>query len=306
MHQKKSPDNLVGLHIEPTNICTLKCSGCARTRFINQWPQHWKNHSLDIDHLLKFLDIDLTGLKILLCGNYGDPIYHPNFVEFVTKLKQRGSIISIVTNGSYRTTDWWKALTSVLTSDDRITFSVDGVPTNFTQYRINADWDTIKQGMEISVESACQTEWKYIPFSFNSADIESAEHISQQLGIDHFFVDPSDRFDEETEFLKPNDNLLGTRYNPQVLWKSSQTTSLKKVAPQCDNGKEHFITADGYYSPCCFIADYRFYYKTTFGKQKKMYNIQEHSISQLLETPAVVEFYQNLEQHTGCQFNCPG
>jgi MoaA/NifB/PqqE/SkfB family radical SAM enzyme len=305
MHQKKPPDNLVGLHIEPTNICTLKCAGCSRTRFINQWPQHWKNHNLNIDDLLRFLDIDLTGLKILLCGNYGDPIYHPDFVEFVAKLKQRGSVISIVTNGSYRTTDWWKALTSVLTSDDCITFSIDGIPTNFTQYRVNADWNTIKQGIEISVESACQTGWKYIPFSFNSADIESAKHLSQQLGIDRFFVDPSDRFDEQTEFLKPSDALLGPRHDTQVLWKSS-ATPIKHVDPKCANKKEHFITADGYYSPCCFVADHRFYYKTQFGKQKNQYNIQTQSLSQILEQPTVIDFYQNLPDQPVCQFSCPG
>ena len=305
MLQKNSPDNLVGLHIEPTNICTLKCPGCARTRFIDQWPQHWKNHSLDIDQLLMFLDINLTGLNILLCGNYGDPIYHPDFVEFVSKLKQRGSVINIITNGSYRTKEWWKALTSVLTSVDCITFSVDGIPTNFTQYRINADWDTIRQGMEISAESACQTEWKYIPFSFNSADIDSANHLSQQLGIDRFFINPSNRFDEQTEFLKPEKNLVGSKYNTQMLWKS--TISKKNpVNPKCINNKEHFITADGYYSPCCFIADHRFYYKTLFGKQKKLYNIQEHTLSQILEKSEVVEFYQTLDQQSGCQFNCPG
>jgi organic radical activating enzyme len=306
MLQQKPLDSLTGLHIEPTNICTLKCSGCARTRFINQWPQHWKNHSLDIDHLLRFLDIDLTGLKISLCGNYGDPIYHPDFVEFVTKLKQRGSIINIITNGSYRTTDWWASLTSVLTSADCITFSIDGIPTNFTQYRINADWNTIKQGIEISAESACQTEWKYIPFSFNSTDVESTKQLSQQLGIDRFFVDPSDRFDEQTEFLKPSDTLLGSRHNAQVLWKTTATPSIKHVDPKCANKKEHFITADGYYSPCCFVADHRFYYKTQFGKQKNQYNIQTQSLSQILEQPTVIDFYQNLPDQPVCQFSCPG
>ena len=91
-----------GFHIEPTNICTLKCSECSRTKFLNQWPEHWKNHSLDIDQLLNFLDIDLINVPILLCGNYGDPIYHPKFIDFVTNLKQKGAILSMVTNGSYK------------------------------------------------------------------------------------------------------------------------------------------------------------------------------------------------------------
>jgi hypothetical protein len=254
---------------------------------------------------MRFLDIDLTGFKILLCGNYGDPIYHPEFIEFVTKLKQRGSVISINTNGSYRTKEWWKALTSVLTSVDCITFSVDGMPTNFTQYRINADWNTIKQGMEISAESNCRTQWKYIPFSFNSTDIESAEQFSQQMGIDQFFVEPSDRFDEKTEFLKPSNTLLGSRYNAQVLWKSTRS-NFSKISPKCSIGNHHFITADGFYSPCCFLADHRFYYKTQFGKQKKHYSIQQRTLSQILQEPTVVEFYQNLDQQPGCQYNCPG
>lgn len=306
MPQKKPLSGLSGLHIEPTNICTLKCPGCARTRFINQWPQYWKNQSLDIDHVMNFLDIDLTDLKIQLCGNYGDPIYHPDLVDFVLKLKQRGSVISIVTNGSYRTIDWWKSLTSVLTSVDCVTFSVDGLPSNFAQYRINANWDTIKQGMEISANSACQTEWKYIPFSFNYQDIESARHLSGQLGIDRFFVDPSDRFDEQTDFLKHSDLPVGIRHKAQILWKSSATTNIKRVNPKCANKKQHFITADGYYSPCCFVADHRFYYKTQFGKQKNQYDIQTQSLSRILVQPAVIDFNQNLPGQSVCQFNCPG
>jgi organic radical activating enzyme len=297
-------DNLVGFHIEPTNICTLKCAGCARTRFIKQWPQHWKNYNLNIDQLLNFLDIDLTERVVLLCGNYGDPIYHPDFVDFVTKLKQRGSIIRIITNGSYRTPEWWNQLTSVLTANDCITFSIDGIPSNFTQYRINADWESIHQGIKIAVKSACQTTWKYIPFSFNSADIESAEKFSQDLGINQFLVDPSDRFDKETEFLKPDEKLLGSRFNAQAVWKLSNLTS-EMVNPKCYTGREHYITADGYYSPCCYLADHRFYYKNLFGKHKKNYDITQTTISQILTTSPVLDFHNNLDQNPGCQFNCP-
>jgi molybdenum cofactor biosynthesis enzyme MoaA len=295
--------DVVGFHIEPTNICTLKCSGCARTRFIDQWPQHWKNHSLNIDELLKFIDIDLTGKKINLCGNYGDPIYHPDFIELVTRLKARGAVISITTNGSYKTQHWWKHLLSELTSNDTIIFSVDGTPENFTQYRVNANWESILIGMQVVAQSVCNSVWKYIPFSYNQNNIGEAQQLSKDIGIKHFRVEFSDRFDEPTEHLKPDDTLIASRYVAQVQWKTNNTISL--LSPKCQQGNEHFITADGYYSPCCYLADHRFYYKTTFGKNKKQYDIRQHTFTEILQQPQTVEFYQTLDQQPGCQYNCP-
>lgn len=293
---------ITGLHIEPTNICTLKCPGCARTRFLDQWPQHWKNHSLDIDQLLKFLDIDLKNLNVLLCGNYGDPIYHPDFIDFVKKLKQQGCYITISTNGSYKTKEWWKELTDLLTDRDLIIFSVDGIPENFTQYRINADWGTILTGITVCAEASVKTQWKYIPFSFNQNDISVAEKLSLELGIDEFLVEPSDRFDEQTDYLKPNAELLNLRYQPQTEWKSTNTGL---VDPKCSSNRSHYISASGYYIPCCFLADHRFYYKTEFGKNKKSYSINDHTISSILNQSNVVDFYQHLDDQPGCQYNCP-
>jgi len=218
-------DTVGGFHIEPTNICTLKCPGCARTRFIEQWPQHWRNHSIDVDELLRFLDIDLTGKRIGLCGNYGDPIYHNNLIDFVKKLKARGATLSITTNGSYKTQQWWEELVDNLSSTDIINFSVDGTPDNFTNYRVNADWNSIRVGMEVVAKSLCDSSWKYIPFAFNQQDIKSVEKLSQNIGIKNFRVELSDRFDDQTQELIPDSLLLGSRYIPQVEWKYSGSNS---------------------------------------------------------------------------------
>lgn len=297
-------DSLTGFHIEPTNICTLKCAGCARTRFIDQWPQHWQNHSLDIDQLLAFLDVDLTNKQITLCGNYGDPIYHPNFIEFVEKLKRTGARITIITNGSYRQADWWQSLTDLLSPQDTICFSVDGVPENFVQYRKNADWQSIQVGMKIATASACKTVWKYIPFKFNQDSIDQARVLSDTLGIDKFMLDPSDRYDEITKDLLPDlKNMVGPRYDSMQLWKKQNVISA--LDPKCNVGNEHFITATGHYSSCCYLADHRFYYKNLFGKHKKNYDITQTTISQVLTSLPVVEFYNNLDQNLGCQYNCP-
>jgi MoaA/NifB/PqqE/SkfB family radical SAM enzyme len=295
--------DIAGFHIEPTNICTLKCSGCARTRFIDQWPQHWKNHSLDIDILLKFIDVDLTNKRITLCGNYGDPIYHPNFIELVVRLKSRGALVAITTNGSYKKQQWWEDLVDILSPLDTVTFSVDGLPTNFTQYRVNADWESILVGMQVVSAASCNSVWKYIPFAFNQDDIIEATNLSNQIGIKNFQVDPSDRFDEQTANLKPDTTLLGARYIAQVNWKSNSTDLT--VDPKCKQGNSHFITADGYYSPCCFLADHRFYYKTPFGKNKSRYNITQQSLTEILQQSQTIEFYQTLDQQSGCQYNCP-
>ena len=295
--------DIAGFHIEPTNICTLKCSGCARTRFIDQWEQHWHNHSLDVDKLLNFLDVDLSGMAVTLCGNYGDPIYHPDFINFVKKLKNQNVNLTIATNGSYKKPTWWQELVECLTDKDKITFSIDGTPENFTQYRVNGDWESIKLAIEVCTKSQVRTIWKYIPFSYNQKDIDDVEKLSRELGIDKFKIERSDRFDEKTDYLKPDANYIGQNYQSQIKWKNSQTGT---VAPRCQKGLDHFITADGFYSPCCFLADHRFYYKTPFGKNKKNYDITKTTLSEILNSKETVEFYQNLQSHSGCQFNCPG
>jgi len=291
-----------GIHLEPTNLCTLKCPGCARTRFINQWPAHWKNHSLDTQSLLKFLDIELSDIRIELCGNYGDPIYHPDLAGMIRDLKSRGATISIITNGSYRKRSWWQELVQTLSSGDSVTFSIDGIPENFTQYRINGDWPTIQDAIQVCVEAPCNTVWSFIPFSYNQNNIEQAKQLCQDLGMDKFHINHSDRFDEQTMHFKPSDNLIGRKWHSQQNWK--QNIIAKKVIPKCDNGQTHFISAEGHYMPCCYTGDHRFYYKNQFGKNKKKYRITDTTLSEILNRIQVAEFYDTLADHSVCQYTC--
>lgn len=294
-----------GLHIELTNICTLKCPGCARTRFIEQWPQHWHNHWIDPDSLMRFLDIDLTDVKITLCGNYGDPIYHPCLPELVRRLKTQGASILIITNGSYKTAEWWRELTQVLDAKDAVTFSIDGLPENFAQYRINADWPSIRTGIEICSESGIRSIWKFIPFAYNQQDIEQAAQMSRDLGISDFQLELSARFDARTLIYQPSSSeLISTA---KILQDDFKKGASLEVDPKCSHGLEHFVSAEGFYSPCCFVADHRFYYKTEFGKNKKIYDITESTLTEILTASATIEFYQNITRDAPgvCQYSCP-
>jgi Predicted Fe-S oxidoreductases len=245
-------NSIQGLHIELTNMCTLKCPGCARTRFQNQFPKYWQNKNLHHDKLFSFLDIDLNDKHIVLCGNYGDPIYHPEFLKIVETFKNQRAKLKIITNGSYKFAAWWKELCKLLDHNDCIVFSVDGIPDNFTQYRINGDWSSIEQAMKIVANSKCHSIWSYLIFAYNENTIEKAQMLSSSLGINQFEIAFSDRFDEQTEHYKPtNHENLGKRFNSQLEFKQGHKIT---VQPKCAGNKQHFITADGYYSPMLFSS----------------------------------------------------
>jgi hypothetical protein len=157
--------------------------------------------------------------------------------------------------------------------------------------------------MKVVAKSLCNSTWKYIPFLFNQHNIEEAKELSNSLGIKNFYTEYSDRFDDQTKFLIPSNSLIGSRYNAQVNWKSNNADT--EVNPKCYHGQEHFITADGYYTPCCYLADHRFYYKTVFGKNKNQYDIGQHTLAEILQQKQMVEFYQTVNQQPGCQYNCP-
>jgi hypothetical protein len=309
-------DSIKGFHLEPTNICTLKCPRCPRTNFIEKFKnKNWDNRNLNLSDLKRFIDIDVKGLSFGLNGNYGDPIYYPDLFELITYIKSSGGIIKMHTNGSYKTADWWATLATLLDDDDILNFSIDGLPENFTKYRVNADWASIKTGIDVMTKSRAKIIWKYIIFSYNENDIDSARSLSKEFGMDDFVVNNSDRW-EDNDWLKPekyvtmdknilyNGSLNGNRNNTIQKWKKDDIRDVLIDAICKQTNRMHFISADGYYLPCCFIGDYRFYYSSEFYKNQDAYNISKTTISQILAN--TTEFYNTIEttKPKYCTYNC--
>ena len=291
-----------GLHIELTNKCTLKCPRCSRTQFIEQFPKKWTNTDINFKDLLEFIDIDITGLTMKLCGNYGDPIYYDELIELIRELKKRKANIELSTNGSYKSQEWWHQLAGVLTDSDRVIFGIDGVPENFTKYRVNADWSSMLTGITEMILSEAQVVWQYILFSYNLDTVEQARQLAEKLGFDHFETAESVRWDNKDDWLMPKSNSVSDK---KVMWKGNKDLEIDALCK--NNQKEHYISADGYYSPCCFIAEHNFYYKTDFYKKRDRYAIKNNTLSKILTSADTVSFYNSIEQEqpSVCTFNCP-
>lgn len=290
---------MVGLHVEATSRCTLACPRCERTVFMEKFgKKNFRIADLCIEDFSKFIDIPIDSINF--CGNIGDPIYHKDFLELIFVSKAKSKSLYITTNGSRKSKDWWQQLVSLLDNTDTVVFSIDGTPENFTNYRINGDWDSIKTAIDVCVASKVKTIWKYIPFKFNENDIDSVKIFSEQLGINQFRVEYSDRWLLDDP-LRPSENLIGSRDTVQQEYKTSGNKSFS-IDPKCVSDKEHFISADGFYAPCCYSKNHEFWYKSEWWKDKM--SIQDYTLSECISR--FNKFYATIQDTRPdyCVFNC--
>lgn len=282
---------LTGFHLEPTNRCVLGCSACERTQFLERFGRKaWQNHDLDLDALVRFMDIDITGLQWGLCGNTGDPIYYDRLAELIAYIKSQQGRIVLTTNGSHRNRTWWNSVLQHLDETDVVEFSVDGLPATSPAYRTNSHWPSIDSGMKLACKSPAQIVWKMVPFAFNEHEIDLVREMAHDRGMG-FKLDKSNRFGENDP-LKPQEQT--------IIWHRGTGA----VEPMCAQGNQHYIGAGGQYSPCCYSANHAFHYKSQFHKHSEHYNISNTTLSQVLERLGSYDEQMRIDPAPVCSYTC--
>lgn len=185
------------LHLELTSKCALRCTECARTKYLEKIPIR----ELSISVLENIKKSGKVFREVSLCGAHGDPIYHSNFHSILKILNDFPGqpLISIATNGSYRSEDWWKETALLLARKDEIIFAVDGLKDTLNQYRVNADWDSIRLGMEtVKKHSRVRLIWQWILFRHNEHQLEEAGKLAKEWKVDQFLLLKSSRYSKES------------------------------------------------------------------------------------------------------------
>lgn len=194
------------IEIELTTRCNAACPQCSRNFYgSNVWPT------------LPIADLDLNLIKssipdsiledlveIRVCGTFGDPCVYKNLIEFVEYIntKSKGQL-TINTNGSIRSKEWWKKLASVLKPDDRVIFGIDGLQDTNHLYRINTNFDKIIENATAFINAGGSAIWSYIVFKHNQHQVEEAKRLSEKLGFDGFAFKKTSRFvNKQHEFVE--------------------------------------------------------------------------------------------------------
>lgn len=287
----KFPLDFSNFELEITNRCNLACPRCSRTDFIERFPNAWKNSDLDLNAFKKFIEPVLSKIDIFeFKGTMGDPIFHPNFIDWITWAKENNKKVYIHTNGQAGKS-FWKKLAQLLDNNDKVVVGIDGLPENFMIYRVNAKWKNIEYCAS-ELKEKTQLIWQYIVFSYNQNDIERAKLLSTELGFTNFDLINSDRWIDANDWLKPNKNF------------KDRSTEEQDIDPQCLKTPMHIVTADGYYMPCCFLIDHRYRYKTPWAR---LFNISNVTIEDIIKSSVATDFFAKLTNESApnyCRFNC--
>jgi MoaA/NifB/PqqE/SkfB family radical SAM enzyme len=245
-------------NIEITNRCTLGCPECARTN--NDWilsnltdlPLAVLENVFPVDRRENF-----EGLRVNLCGAYGDCIYHRQFHDVLRHLKAAGIRVNMETNGSHRKLKWWQQTCEILTDEDVITFSVDGLENTNHIYRINARWDDIEKAMRYCAERV-NVDWKFIVFRHNEHQLDEAKKLARDIGVRGITFKKSGRFGEDDPLAPRSDDYIGVvtqnRRKIDALIRSgadSRTIDEQlSIVQKCRFGKDLAITPQGHFLPC--------------------------------------------------------
>ena len=175
------------IHLELTTKCQARCPMCPRRINGGMLNPLFTLSEINLEIFKKWFDEDLLRQldSIFLCGNLGDPIIAQDCLEIIQYIRTINKTlqISIHTNGSARTVDWWKQLAKTNT---RVAFGIDGLSDTHHLYRINTDWNKIIENAQAFIDEGGHAEWQMLAFSHNEHQIEQCRDLSQQMKFKKF------------------------------------------------------------------------------------------------------------------------
>lgn len=177
-----------------TNHCQSRCVACPRTDKTTRKAYSW----LSLQHVdfekfkarinnLKILDN--ANINIQLCGEWGDPMMHPEIDKFIDFLQSCNhiSLIVVNTNGGLRQPTWY-AKAGREYSKLYIIFGLDGIDhkTNW-MYREGVDFNRAWDNMISFRRHTGKAEWQFIIFDWNYHQIEQAKQIAKEHNVNLSF-----------------------------------------------------------------------------------------------------------------------
>ena len=293
-----SLETLSAISFELSSHCNSKCPQCPRYDMFGRVHKDLAITHLDVNVIKKLPIEKMKNLRtVSFCGNFGDPLMHPDLDQIVGFFQNQK--ISISTNASLRSRQWWSNFGK--NKNISVRFCIDGIGKEHELYRRNTSYEKIMDNARSFIQAGGKASWQFIVFRHNEHQINEAKKLSEELGFETIDFMYSDRFDTADKWkVYDDDNYLydleksshqttlreslnvpeGEKY-----WKELQRTK-GEISCFWSSKKKLYIHSDGTVYPCCMLGS------TQAGKK-----IEKLLLKKLIKNFEKIDLHKNdLEQ----------
>lgn len=276
----------IGLSVEPTTACNLRCSECPSGLRSFTRP----TGSLRLEEFKKWLDPLKDRLWALTFYFQGEPFIHPQLDQAIRYARQSGIYTMSSTNAHFLSREQSDKI--VRSGLDRLIISIDGVTQeSYARYRKEGRLDQVLDGVQnlIDAKKRHQSRRPYLIFQFivfrhNEHEIGAIHELGKHFGVDEVRLKTAQvmDFDKGSDLIP--ENQLYARYRKKEAGNFELKNPLLNHCWKLWHAP--VITWDGKVVPCCFDKD----------AEQVMGGLENHTFKQIWYGSDYQEFRQKLLQ----------
>jgi MoaA/NifB/PqqE/SkfB family radical SAM enzyme len=294
------------IDFELTTYCNARCPFCNRTNESTLKLEHmdWK--------IIESIPIERFS-HLMLLGNRGDPQMYPRLFDLIKHFERNSrAIVTIHTNGSYRSKEWWSDLAKIhrYYKSNKTIFALDGLEDTHSLYRKGTDYNKIIENIESYIKSGGNAWIQTLIFKHNEHQIDEMKKMLKEMGITKIWIRQSRSYNDELQ--RPELMMNKTRHE--------QSYDKKRVPIFCiHQSGDIYIRVDGEVRPCCFMGDEKYKqefiefmkrdlsclkYITEYCKDPRSINLKYHTFDEVMNSGyfrAIKRDYKKIYQ---CNLKC--
>jgi len=247
------------VHLELTSKCQARCPMCPRRINGGILNPLVTLNEITLEQFKKWFSVEFIKQldSLFMCGNLGDPIIAQDCLLILQYLKETNpdTQLSMHTNGSARSTQWWE---QVAYTQTRVVFGIDGLTDTHSLYRINTDYNKIIENAQAFIQAGGVAEWHMLAFKHNEHQIEECRSLSSQLGFKKFSLKHTSRFvDDKFHVLDEQGRtthvLYPTEQSKNIIPLIQLNVLSTEINCKAKKNRQIYISSDGTVVPCCWL-----------------------------------------------------
>jgi radical SAM protein with 4Fe4S-binding SPASM domain len=281
------------VQIEITTKCNLRCEMCYRSKE--------QAGAVNSDMSLDFFKSIVSRLRyparhVTLVG-LGEPLLHPQLFSIIRSAKERGLLVSLISNFTLLDRD--KSLSLINSGLDFLFVSFDSSTKSvFEKIRTGACFEEIIDNVKLFVKTKEEVKAKTPLFFFkstvsrrNSEEIRQLIHLAESLGVEG--IDFGKLFGEEDEYI----------HDPSCFLNMEEFKGSKIIIDPCEIGKSYqcdgiagcYITFDGKVLPCGIMM--QAIYRSDYSKYE-LGDLNTDTIDKIWRSDKFKQFRKQIKSHS--------